>query len=156
MKLELTENLYCDGLKMNLTKDKNKYYITLDKDECINQSLLDISDNKNIKSGWINGIGAIYDIEIGYFDVDKKGYIKRKFEGHYELLSLMGNASIKEGNKFIHTHITFCGTDYRVLGGHLFDAKIAAAGEFIIDAANFEIKRKYNTDIGLHLWCLEG
>ena len=141
---------------MNLTKDQYKYYITLDKDEYINQSLLDVSNNENVKSGWINGIGAIYDIEIGYFDVGKKGYVKRKFEGHYELLSLIGNVSIKEGNKFIHTHITFCGTDYKVLGGHLFDAKIAAAGEFIIDASNFEIKRKYNKDIGLHLWCLEG
>ena len=140
---------------MNFTKDENKYYITLDKDEYINQSLLDISNNEKIKSGWINGIGAIYDIEIGYFDVDQKDYVKRKFEGHYELLSLLGNVSIKEGLRFIHTHITFCGTDYKVIGGHLFDAKIAAAGEFLIDSTNFEIKRKYNKDIGLHLWCMD-
>ena len=52
--------------------------------------------------------------------------------------------NFKDGNKFIHTHITFCGTNYKVMGGHLFDAKIAAAGEFIIDSTNFEIKRKYN------------
>ena len=140
---------------MNLTKDQYKYYITLDKDEYINQSLLDVSNNENVKSGWINGIGAIYDIEIGYFDVKKKGYVKRKFEEHYELLSLVGNVSIKEGNKFIHTHITFCGTDYKVIGGHLFDAKIAAAGEFLIDSSGFKINRKYNQNIGLHLWCMD-
>ena len=75
MKQRQTENLYCDGgIKMNLTKDKNKYYITLDKNERINQSLLDVANNESIKSGWINGIGAIYDIEIGYFDVQKKEY----------------------------------------------------------------------------------
>ena len=140
---------------MNLNRDKDRYYITLDKDEYINQSLLNIANNEEIKSGWINGIGAIYDIEIGYFDIDKKDYVKKKFKGHYELLSLLGNVSIKEGDKFVHTHITFCGTDYKVLGGHLFDAKIAAAGEFIIDASNFKIKRKYNSNIGLHLWCME-
>ena len=142
MRLKLIENLYCDGVKMNLSKDENKCYITLDKHEYINQSLLDIANNEKIKSGWINGIGAIYDIEIGYFDIDKKDYVKKQFPGHYELLSLSGNISIKEGSRFVHTHITFCGTDYKVLGGHLFDAKIAAAGEFMIDASSFKIKRK--------------
>ena len=155
MKRKPIENLYCDGVKMNLNRDKDRYYITLDKDEYINQSLLNIANNEEIKSGWINGIGAIYDIEIGYFDVNKKDYVKKKFKGHYELISLLGNISIKDGNKFIHTHISFCGTDYKVIGGHLFDAQIAAAGEFIIDASNLKIERKYNQDIGLHLWCMK-
>ena len=140
---------------MNLTKDGSKYFISLSKDEHINQSLLDISNNENIKSGWINGVGAIYDIEVGYFDVERKDYVRRKFSGDYELLSLSGNVSIKEGNKFIHTHITFSDIEFNVLGGHLFDAKVAAAGEFLIDSSNFEIKRKYNPNIGLHLWCMK-
>ena len=50
---------------MNLIKDGNKHYISLDKGENINESLLTVSDNYNINSGWINGIGAIYDVEIG-------------------------------------------------------------------------------------------
>ena len=141
--------------EMNFNKQDSKYYITLDKDEYINKSLLLIANNEKIKSGWINGIGAIYDIEIGYFDINKKDYVKRKFNGHYELLSLSGNISVKEEKKFVHTHITFSGTDYKVIGGHLFDAKIAAAGEFLIDSSDSEIKRKYNKDIGLHLWCME-
>ena len=139
---------------MNLSKSKNKYYISLDKDEYINASLLDISNNQEIKSGWISGVGAIYDIEIGYYDVDKKEYLKKKFPDDYELLSLSGNLSMKEGVKFIHTHITFSNTDFKVFGGHLFDAKIAAAGEFMIDSSEIEITRKYNSDIGLHLWCM--
>ena len=139
---------------MNLSKSKNKYYISLDKDEYINASLLDISNNQEIKSRWISGVGAIYDIEIGYYDVDKKEYLKKKFSDDYELLSLSGNLSMKEGVKFIHTHITFSNTDFKVFGGHLFDAKIAAAGEFMIDSSEIEIARKYNSDIGLHLWCM--
>ena len=140
---------------MNFTQESNKYYITLNKDEYVNDSLLSIVNSQNIKSGWINGVGAIYDIEVGYFDVEKKDYVRKKFPGDYELLSLSGNVSVKEGLKFIHTHITFSDIEFNVFGGHLFDAKIAAAGEFLIDSCNFEIKRKYNTNIGLHLWCME-
>ena len=141
--------------EMNFSKQDSKYYITLDKDEYINKSLLLIANNEKIKSGWIHGIGAIYDVEIGYFDIDKKDYVKRKFDKHYELLSLSGNISIKQKESFVHTHITFSDTDYKVIGGHLFDAKIAAAGEFLIDSSDCEIKRAYNKDIGLHLWCME-
>ena len=57
-------------------------------------------------------------------------------------------------NPFSDT-ITFSDIEFNVFGGHLFDAKIAAAGEFVIDSCNFEIKRKYNANLGLHLWCME-
>ena len=139
---------------MNLNKDKNKYFISLDKGEYINQSLLEISNKEKIKSGWIDGVGAIYDIEVGYFDVEQKDYVRKKFLGDYELLSLSGNISVKEGSRFIHTHITFSDIEFNVFGGHLFDAKIAAAGEFLIDSCDFEIKRKHDTTLGLHLWCM--
>ena len=65
MKLKRIENLYWGGVKMNLNKDKNKYFISLDKGEYVNQSLLEISNKEKIKSGWIDGVGAIYDIEVG-------------------------------------------------------------------------------------------
>ena len=140
---------------MNLTKDKDKYFISLSKDEYINETLLDISNKESIKSGWISGVGAMYEIEVGYFDVDKKDYIRKSFPGDYEILGISGNISIKEGNRFIHTHVTFSDENFNVFGGHLFDAKIAAAGEFMINTCNFEIKRKFNKDIGLHLWGME-
>ena len=139
---------------MNLIKDQNKYFISIDKDEYVNQSLLDVANNENLKSGWISGVGAIYDIEVGYFDVEKKDYVRKKFPGDYELLSISGNISIKEGDRFVHTHITFSDIEFNVFGGHLFDAKVAAAGEFLIDLCDFEVKRKYNENLGLHLWCI--
>tara|TARA_Y100000814_G_scaffold276828_1_gene237355 strand:+ start:603 stop:1031 length:429 start_codon:yes stop_codon:yes gene_type:complete len=139
---------------MNLIKDQNKYFISIDKDEYVNQSLLDVANNENLKSGWISGVGAIYDIEVGYFDVEKKDYVRKKFSGDYELLSISGNISIKEGDRFVHTHITFSDIEFNVFGGHLFDAKVAAAGEFLIDLCDFEVKRKYNENLGLHLWCI--
>ena len=42
-----------------------------------------------------------------------------------------------------------------VFGGHLFDAIITAAGEFVLIPGNERINREMNTDIGLPLWCLE-
>ena len=68
---------------------------------------------------------------------------------------MIGNITWKEGKPFSHTHITFSDTDYHVYGGHLFDAKISAAGEFIMQIGTKEITREMNVGIGLRLWCLE-
>ena len=64
----------------------------------------------------------------------------------------MGNITYKEGELFVHSHIIFTDTDFRAYGGHLFDCKIAAAGEFIIFNGEERIERLYSNDIGLHLW----
>ena len=42
-----------------------------------------------------------------------------------------------------------------MFGGHLFDAKITAAGEFIMIPGDNGITRQMNSEIGLPLWCLE-
>ena len=84
---------------MKLTKDGDKYYISLDRNEYVNESLLKICNDENIQSGWISGVGAVYDIEVGYYDIHKQDYLRKIFTDDYELLSLSGNLSIKEGRK---------------------------------------------------------
>jgi predicted DNA-binding protein with PD1-like motif len=137
-------------MKYNL--DKDKILLSVDKGEYVNKSLLKIANNNNITFGWINGIGAILDPEVGYFDVQKKEYVKKTIEGEYELVSLLGNITYKEGNLFVHSHIIFTDTDFRAYGGHLFDCRIAAAGEFIIFKGEEKLERLYSNDVGLHLW----
>ena len=137
---------------MKYSIDSNKIYLSIDKGERVNASLLEICRKTNLSFGWINGIGAIVDPQIGYFDVKKKDYIKKHFKGEFELVSLMGNMTFKDNDPFIHTHILFTDTDFRTYGGHLFDCRIAAAGEFIIYTGDKRINRLYNDDVGLALW----
>ena len=132
--------------------DKDKILLSVNKGEYVNKALLETAKNNNITFGWINGIGAICDPEVGYFDVQKKEYVKKIIEGEYELISLLGNITYKENELFVHSHITFTDTDFRAYGGHLFDCKIAAAGEFIIFMGEEKISRTYCDKVGLFLW----
>ena len=108
-----------------------------------------------IASGTLFGIGALENPEIGYYSLKDKTYHRKLFKGEYELTSLIGNITMKEGKPFSHTHITFSDTEYRVFGGHLFDAEITAAGEFIMQFGSEKITREMHPGIGLPLWCLE-
>lgn len=140
---------------MNYKRVNDKLLISIDKGEFVNQKLLEVAEKENLKSGWINGLGAISDIEIGYWDIEKKVYVKNFFDDHYELLSLIGNVSLVDNKPFIHTHISFSDTEFKAFGGHLFDAKVIAAAEFCIFISDYHLHRKLNCDIGLSLWDID-
>jgi hypothetical protein len=129
--------------------------MTLAKGDNINKTFESFAEVKGIGCAWLNGIGALENPEIGYYSLEDKAYHRKTFKGEYELTSLIGNITLKEGKPFSHTHITFSDTEFRVFGGHLFNANITAAGEFIMQFGSDEINREMNAEIGLPLWCLE-
>ena len=141
---------------MNFRIDNSKIFMTLAKGDYINRTFESFAENKEIGCAWVNGIGALENPEIGYYSIKDKSYHRKHFKGEFELTSLIGNITLKESKPFVHTHITFTDSNYKVFGGHLFDAKITAAGEFIMQLGNDKITREMNNEIGLFLWCLEG
>ena len=140
---------------MKFRMDKSRAYMTLAKGDNINKTFESFAEVKGVGCAWLNGIGALENPEIGYYSLEDKTYYRKTFKGEYELTSLIGNITLKEGKPFSHTHITFSDTEFRVFGGHLFNANITAAGEFIMQFGSDEINREMNTEIGLPLWCLE-
>lgn len=139
---------------MNYRVEKDKIFISLDRGDFINLSLTEVAKKVGLSAGWINGIGALENAELGYYDYPSKTYVKKQFYDEYELTSLSGNISIKENEVFVHTHVTLSNKSFEVFGGHLFDAQISAAGEFVMYPGSNEINREFNDDIGLALWCL--
>tara|TARA_B100001750_G_scaffold203787_1_gene179770 strand:- start:10 stop:444 length:435 start_codon:yes stop_codon:yes gene_type:complete len=133
-------------------KNNDIIYLSLEKGEEIMDSIQETINKYNIISGWINGIGLMKNIRIGSYDINKKEYDEVDFEGNYELTSLIGNITKKEGKPFIHAHITMSDHSCNAYGGHLFHATIAAAGEFFIRVTENIIDRKFDKNIGLHLW----
>ena len=80
--------------------------------------------------------------------------IKKKFKGKFELTSLVGNITTKNGSPFVHIHVNVSDEACNAYGGHLFSGTITATGELIIFLSNSVINRKESSDIGLYLWNL--
>ena len=140
---------------MKFRIEDSRALLTLAKGDYINRTFEVFADIKGVRCAWMNGIGAIENPEIGLYSMRDRSYHRKQFIGEYELTSLIGNITLKESKPFAHSHITFSDTDYHVFGGHLFDAKITAAGEFIIQFGKNEINREMDERVGLPLWCLE-
>ena len=135
--------------------DTNRILVVLEKGDEIFKSLHALVNQLDITFGWINGIGAIEDITLGSYSVEKKDYIKKEFTGEFELTSLSGNITTKNNEPFIHIHVNISDEECNAYGGHLFSATITATCEIIIFISDNHLYRQESEDIGLYLWNLE-
>jgi predicted DNA-binding protein with PD1-like motif len=136
---------------MERRKIDNGYMVRCDIGDEVVSAMTAFAAENNIHSGTISGIGAVKDVVLGYFDLSKKEYIRREFDGVYELLSLNGNFARLDDDTILHCHAVISDIDFNVFGGHLFSGVIAVTGEFYIRPGSVEINRGPDKNTGLNL-----
>ena len=141
---------------MQYEKDGYTYIIYLEQGESIMAMLTQFCKDHQIINGQISGLGAIKEIELGSYNLKNQEYITHKLDDTWELTSYQANIQLKDGAPFIHAHINISDHDLTVKGGHLFDAKVAVVGEFILRNINNNGKRVFNSEIGLACMNLGG
>ncbi|MBC7087974.1 MAG: DNA-binding protein [Tissierellales bacterium] len=129
----------------------NKFIVRLNKGEEIVQKIKDLVEKENIKLGSIIGIGAVDIATIGLFDTNTKEYHSTKLEGDFEITSLVGNISTKNGETYLHMHIALGDEEYHVYGGHLNEAFVSATCELIIEKIDGVVEREFDENSGLNL-----
>lgn len=129
----------------------NTYVVRLNKGAEIISAIKDFCTSNNVKVGTIQGIGAINSVTFGFFNPETKQYNEKVFEGPREITSLIGNISTKNGETYLHLHITASGEDYNTIGGHLINATISLTGEIFITPINGTVEREFCKKTGLNL-----
>ena len=139
---------------MKYIKQDDCYLIRLFKDEDLFSSLESFASAERLGAGMLKGIGALKDVELGFYHLESKTYDRRTFEGDFELLSLDGNLSHLNGRPFFHIHTVLGDQDFSCKGGHLFSAKVAVTTEMYFFPIAQNIERKMDNEIGLNLLAL--
>ncbi len=138
-------------LHMHSHSHEDRHFLVLKKGEELISSLTQFLTEKNITAGSISGLGAVEKVDIAYYDLSTKTYLRKVFPDIYELLSATGNAALLDGKHFPHIHIVIGNRQYQTFGGHLFSAIVAATVELSIIAMPFRVERAYDDETGLKL-----
>jgi uncharacterized protein len=129
------------------------YQGSLLKGEDIIKGLTAVLKEKNITCGSIQGIGAVTQARIGYFNQEQKKYEELLLQEGLEILSLTGNISQKDGEIFPHLHVVLSGKDSKAIGGHLLNDTLIYAFEYqIVPFEGKPFVRKFDDDTGLFIW----
>jgi uncharacterized protein len=120
--------------------------------EDIAEAILKKCNDKRIKSGVVFFIGAVQKATIGYYDQKIKKYKKIMLNEPMEIVSGMGNISIKDKKPFLHAHISLADKNGKLLGGHLFSPTVVFVCEVFVSKKNKKLIRKFDKQTGLFLW----
>jgi len=134
---------------MQFMQNGDTYIVRLERGEEIHNSLRAFCLQQAITAGWINGIGAVMQAELGYFHRDRKEYSWRQITTDHELTSLLGNISLKEGEIWLHLHATLSDENFQVTAGHLQSGVISVTGEILLHplpgAVNRQLDPEFNS-----------
>ena len=121
----------------------------------LKDALDEITVEHGLDAAWITAIGAFEWIELTEYSQAHRRYEKAHRFERCELLSMQGNLSERDGERFWHLHATLSlreeGRDL-TYGGHVVDGSVFAL-EFRIERLDgITLKRAYDEATGLQLW----
>jgi len=137
---------------MEYKRFKDRIFLRLEKGEEICASIKEVAKKEKIAAASVSGIGATDDFKVGVFDIGKGAYEEYAFCGNHEINAIVGNISEKDGEPYVHLHITCTGKGATVVGGHLLFGVISLTAEIIIDGTEGAIGRKRDDALGINLW----
>ncbi len=108
----------------------------------------------NIGAAYITGIGALKRAVVGVFNMETKVYRSNEYNCFTELTALCGNASVMNGESYIHLHATLASEEGAAFGGHLNEGVVGATAEIFITDLGGEINRVHCDETGLNVFDL--
>jgi predicted DNA-binding protein with PD1-like motif len=127
------------------------YLLVFHTGQGIMKGLLAFAKKHKLVAGHLTGIGAVSDTVIGYFDPEKKAYLRNREKGQAEVLSLTGNLALYDNEPFFHVHVALGLRDGSGRGGHLFETTVRPTVELVLTTYSKSVRRKIDPETGLPL-----
>ena len=97
------------------------------------------------------GIGAFTDAKLGFFDRDRKEYLEIRVAEQVEVLSLLGDVAVQDGEPKVHAHVVLGKADGSALGGHLLEGHVWPTLEVVLDESPAHLRKRSDPETGLAL-----
>ncbi|MTI47302.1 PPC domain-containing DNA-binding protein [Sporosalibacterium faouarense] len=133
----------------------NKYFLRIDKGEEVVGSLYNFCKENNVKLGSLTGLGAADRLTVGLYNTETHEYHNKELIGEYEITNLTGNITTKDGELYLHLHITVGNEEYEAFGGHLNECHISGTCEIILDTVDGEVGRFFDESSGLNIFKID-
>ena len=136
---------------MEYRKIENTVILRLDPNEKVVDSILKVCQTEQITLGNISGLGAVNEIEIGLYDVEKQCFCPTTLKKSLEMANLTGNVTTQDGQVYLHLHAVFGDVHGNAVAGHLKEAVVSATCEIFISSICGTVERRFDPVTGLNI-----
>lgn len=136
---------------MHFQRFGERVQIRFESGEHLAASLLAWLKAEGIGYATMTGLGAVSGATISYWNANTRQYEQHQLDEQMEVVSLVGNVTIKEGAPFTHIHVTLGRRDLSILGGHFNDATVHPNVEVWLRPESETVERTLDESSGLFL-----
>jgi uncharacterized protein len=126
--------------------------VILDTGEEILSSLKQFANDAHLAGSSFKAIGALSHVELGWFNWENKKYQTAvKLDEQVELLSLIGDIALQDGEPQVHAHLVVGRADGTAHGGHLLSAIVRPTCELVITENPRHLQKEIDPESGIAL-----
>jgi predicted DNA-binding protein with PD1-like motif len=135
-----------------IADDPKTIVVILDTGDEILSSLKSVARTEHLASSSFKAIGALSEVELGWFNWETRKYQTAvKVQEQVELLSLIGDISLKDGKPQVHAHLVIGRQDGTAHGGHLLSATVRPTCEIVITESPKHLQKEIDPESGIAL-----
>jgi len=130
-------------------RQADRYVVRLESGDAIVASLTRLLEAEGVGYAALSGLGAVRYVRLAYLDVQRKEYEAHEIDEQVELVSLIGNAALRDGKPFLHLHASLGRRDLSLFGGHLQEAIAHPTVEVWLQPGHEPVVRAFDENIGM-------
>ena len=130
---------------------QRSFAVVLETGEEAVENLLAFARAHDVTAASFTALGAFRDVKLGFFDIDKKDYQPIEIDDQVEVLTLVGNFAIQDGEARLHPHVIVSGRDGHAFGGHLLEGHVRPTLEVVVTDEPAHLRRRTDAETGLPL-----
>jgi predicted DNA-binding protein with PD1-like motif len=141
------------SMKTQVLNDQGEktYALIFDRGDEFKSLLTEFAKSAGLGASRFTAVGAFERATLGYFDWEKKDYIKLPIDEQVEVLALTGDIALYEGEPQVHAHVVVGQRDGTTRGGHVLEAFVRPTLEVILDEAPAHLQKRHDPESGLAL-----
>jgi uncharacterized protein len=116
------------------------------------EGLLRFAKEQNLSAASFKAVGALSSVRLGWFSWETKRYEPSvTLDEQVELLSLIGDVALKDGEPAVHAHAVIGKRDGTAHGGHLLKAYIRPTCEVVLTESPVHLQKFIDPEAGIAL-----
>ncbi len=141
------------SMKTQVLNDRGEktYALIFDKGDEFKSLLTEFAQSEGLGASRFTAVGAFERATLGYFDWEKKDYVKIPIDEQVEVLALTGDIALYEGKPQVHAHVGVGRRNGTTRGGHVLEAFVRPTLEVILDEAPAHLQKRHDPETGLAL-----
>ena len=136
---------------MRFQQFEDRFQLRFESGEALVGALLGWLGTRDIGYATMTGLGAVRSATVSYWNARTQAYEQHQLDEQLEVVSLIGNTTVKEHAPFTHIHVTLGRSDLTIIGGHLNDLVVHPNLEMWIRPEAATVERTLDEACGIYL-----